>query len=432
MLAEAVVLGYIVRLQIEHAVELNRSEQAVRELNRELSYTSLHDLLTDLPNRQNLYSRMEQITADANRRHSGFAVMFLDLDHFKNINDTPGHDIGDKLLQSVAQGLKQTLRENDLITRIGGDEFIIIVSDITERHALRPTVEKILGLFRREWIVQRHPLRLSASIGIAVYPDDAADFHTLMKYADIAMYKAKEQGRNNFSFFTPALDVQVHEEVTLINEMHRAFFDGEFRLYYQPKVDSRTGLIIGAEALVRWEHPDKGLIHPGQFIHLAENTGFILRLGSWIIEETGRCLARLQAMDCGDLHLSVNVSVRQFQHADLLEEIHRTLSDNGVSGVQFAVEITESLLMESSEKTLALMQQLKSLGVHVCLDDFGTGYSSLSYLKRFPIDSLKIDKLFIDDIKEDRSETPNILNTIIAMGQTLGMHTIAEGVEHPY
>lgn len=432
VIVEAFVLGYIIKLQIEYGVGLNKSEKEISGLNQELSYTSLHDALTGLSNRYSLHSQLGLMVANANRYKRKFAVLFLDLDHFKNVNDTLGHGIGDILLVNVANKLKLLVRENDLIARIGGDEFVIILNDIENNQFLEQIIVKILDEFRNEWVIDNHFLRLSVSIGVSIYPDDSKDIDELMKFADIAMYKAKAEGRDQFSFFTSNLNHKVHEEVAIANDLHRALDENEFVLYYQPKIEIMSGKIIGAEALIRWKHHEKGLIQPISFIHIAENTGFILKLGTWIINETAKMISRLNHLGYNDIHVSCNVSTRQFQNLHLYSDIKNSLLQNKIDPALFAIEITESVMMEYLDVTLETVKKIKSLGVHICMDDFGTGYSSLSYLRQFPIDSLKIDKSFVDDIVQGGNNDHILLNTIIAMGQTLNLHVIAEGVEDAY
>jgi len=432
VIAEAMVIAYIVKLQMEHAIELNRTENKVLGLNEELTFASLHDSLTGLPNRHSLYTQMKLMVANANRYDRKFAVLFLDLDHFKNINDTLGHHVGDELLKAVAQKLNSIVRENDIVARIGGDEFIMILSDFNNAVTIEPVISKILDMFHQEWKIQSHFLRLSTSIGVAVYPDDSKDVNELMKYADIAMYKAKSEGRDQFSFFTTTLNAKVHEEVAIANDMYRALSDGEFELYYQPKIHIESGKIIGAEALIRWNHYKKGMIAPDHFIYIAENTGFILKLGTWIIDETAHTIKRLQDAGYESVHISCNVSTRQFQNLNLYGEIKNAIQENKINPKLLAIEITESVMLDYLEITLETLKKIKALGVHICMDDFGTGYSSLSYLRQLPIDSLKIDKSFVDDISCCEKNETILLNTIIAMGQTLNLHVIAEGVEEEY
>ncbi len=432
VIAETLVIGYIIRLQIEDGVALTRTEKEISGLNEELSHTSLHDPLTGLPNRHSLYGQLDALIRNARRDQRKFAVLFLDLDHFKYINDTLGHDVGDILLKKVSYKLESLVRDSDIVSRIGGDEFIIVLNNIVPEESLEAIIEKILRAFRQEWIVLNHHLRLSISIGAAIYPDDSDDIGELMKYADIAMYKAKSEGRDQFSAFTPALNDQIHREMEIANDMHRALEAGEFSLFLQPKVEILSGTIIGAEALIRWNHPLKGMMNPAEFIGIAENTGFILSLGSWVIEQSGAILERLNRRGHRTLHLSCNLSTRQFQNINLVGEIEKMVRHCDILPEQFAIEITESVMMEYVEATLLTLDAIKKLGVQICMDDFGTGYSSLSYLRRFPIDALKIDKSFIDDISPAGDNDRLLLNTIIAMGETLGLKMIAEGVEEAY
>jgi EAL domain-containing protein (putative c-di-GMP-specific phosphodiesterase class I) len=309
---------------------------------------------------------------------------------------------------------------------------LFILNDIDNTQSLEETIVKILDEFRNEWVVDNHFLRLSVSIGVAVYPDDSKDIDELMKFADMAMYKAKSEGRDQFSFFTSILNHKIHEEVDIANDMHRALDENEFVLYYQPKIEIKSGKIIGAEALIRWNHHNKGLISPINFIYIAENTGFILKLGTWIINETAQMISRLNHLGYNDIHVSCNVSTRQFQNLHLYSDIKNAILVNNIDPALFAIEITESVMMEYLDITLETVKKIKSLGAHICMDDFGTGYSSLSYLRQFPIDSLKIDKSFVDDIVQGGDNDHILLNTIIAMGQTLNLHVIAEGVEEAY
>ena len=425
VIIELVVLLNIVKKQVVHSIDLINTKE-------NLKYTSMHDTLTGLPNRHNLNTQMKYIKANANRHKTKFAVMFLDLDYFKNINDTLGHDVGDKLLQSVAKKLKSSVRENDLVCRIGGDEFVLVVVDIKSESDIVRTVEKILGIFREDIVIYENNLRLSVSVGISIYPDDSTDFIELMKFADIAMYKSKDQGRDNFNFFTTRLDEEIHYDVEIINDMQKALKNNEFKLYYQPKVSVTSGKIIGAEALIRWEHPSKGIIPPNDFIPLAENTGFMLNLGEFVINEGIKYISKLNLKGFNDISISINVSNRQFQHANIYNQIETALKKYNVKGERLAIEITESLVIDNVEETAQKLHKIKELNVRISMDDFGTGYSSLSYLKLLPIDTLKIDKSFVDDIKEDSENENILLNTIIAMGQSLGMEVIAEGVEEGY
>lgn len=432
VVSEFFILGYSVKLQREHSLDLNITKNRVLELNKELTYTSLHDSLTGLPNRLYLSEKLEQIKLQSSYDSKKFAVIFLDLDHFKNINDTLGHDVGDALLKRVANILKNNVSKNDLISRIGGDEFIIIVSGINDEDDLLSIINGLLSEFRKEMLIKGYSLRLSASIGISIYPDDSTSVRELMKYADIAMYNAKEDGRDNFSFFTQTLNDKVHNEVDIINDMQRALYDGEFKLYYQPKIDAKTKKIVGAEALLRWTHAEKGLITPDVFIPLAESTGFILSLGQYVVRDSIRAIKRFNELGFDQLKISINISTRQFQNTDLYQEIKDELEVNGVNPSQLGIEITETIMMQHINKTLNVLKNIQTLGISIYIDDFGTGYSSLSYLNEFPIDTLKIDKSFIDEINENGKNDKLLLNTILAMGKSLGLKVIAEGVENKF
>ena len=433
VLTELAVLGYIIRLEIEHSVDLNVTKNEINNLNKELKHTSLHDTLTGLPNRLHLNNKITQIMEKTFLNDEKFAILFLDLDHFKNINDTLGHNIGDALLQTVAKILKSNVTEESLISRIGGDEFIVVLSGFKNEQALLPIINNLVQKFRQEYIVKGYSLRLSASIGISLFPDDSQNINELMKYADIAMYQAKSEGRDNFHFFTQKLNTKIHNEVSIINDMQRALYDNEFQLYYQPKINVKTGKIIGAEALLRWIHYDKGLIRPDIFIPISESTGFILSLGQLVIENASKSIKKFADAGYDDLVISINISTRQFQNSNLYEDLKTQIDKNGINPKQLGIEITESVMMKYINKTLTALEDIKKLGISIYLDDFGTGYSSLSYLKKFPIDVLKIDKSFVDDInsesdnKSDNKEP--LIDTIIAMGKSLNLQVIAEGVE---
>lgn len=400
------------------------------ETQKELDHLAKHDSLTGIANRMELYTQMEYVIAVAKREHSKFAVLFLDLDHFKNINDTLGHNIGDKLLQEVVKRVQPNIREEDLFARLGGDEFVIVLINVDEDH-LGNVLNKIMALLRDEFKINTYKLKISSSVGVALYPEDGEDITTLMKNADIAMYKAKEVGRDNFNFFTEALNVDVQKRVRLEHEMSKALQNSAFVLHYQPKLETKTNKLIGAEALIRWEHCNDGLIFPDQFIELAESTGFIIKLGRWVIEEGCRMIAHLNRLGHNDLHISLNISTRQIQSDDIYSVIKEAIDANNIHPAQLALEITESVMFTKTEATVAVLNRLKALGVLICLDDFGTGYSALSYLHQYPIDSVKIDRSFVELIPEDGSKAV-LLDTIIAMGETLDLNIIAEGVEEEY
>lgn len=429
VIIELFVLGYMVRLQIEHTININSSQNQVNELNKELEYISLHDTLTDLPNRLNLNQKIKTVMLKAEKESKKFAIIFLDLDHFKNVNDTLGHDIGDALLQTVANILKNSVSDDTLISRIGGDEFIMVVSDFNDQNELIPTISNLLNSFRKDLFIKGYSLRLSASIGVSIYPDDSQSIKDLMKYADIAMYKAKGDGRDNFSFFTQELNKKIHNEVDIVNDMQRAFYDNEFKLYYQPKIDVKSKKIIGAEALLRWQHKQKGLIGPNLFIPLAENTGFILNLGKFVIQNSTQAIKRFNSLGYKNLSISINVSTRQFQNTNLYQDLKESIDDNKIDSNQLGIEITESVMLKYVDNALMALNEIKKLGVSIHIDDFGTGYSSLSYLKKFPIDTLKIDKSFVDDIIDADESGRLLVNTILSMSKSLNLKTVAEGVE---
>ena len=400
------------------------------ETQERLNYLAKHDALTGILNRTSLYAHIKYMMALTKREGRQFALLFLDLDHFKNINDTLGHDIGDLLLKEVVCRVQPNIRQEDLFARVGGDEFVIVFT-VEHREFLGLMIEKVLYLLRQPFKIQEHVLNISASVGVALYPDDGVDTTGLMKNADIAMYKAKEQGRDQFHFYTEALNRDVQQKVQLEKEMHMALESGEFVLYYQPKVRTIDNTITGAEALIRWNHPQKGLIYPDEFIPLAENTGFILKLGEWIIEEGCRTVAEFNAQGFEHLQLSINLSTRQLQNINLYKIFVEVFQRYDVRPGQLALEMTESVMITKTDATIGLLHRLKSLGMKLCMDDFGTGYSALSYLHQYPIDVVKIDKSFID-IVTSRESKAVLLDTIIAMGETLDLKMVAEGVEHEY
>lgn len=428
---EVAILGFIVKTQMQRAIALWKTQDKIGLLNSDLSVLANHDALTGLPNRLNLYSQLEHIITDSHRNRKSFAVLFLDLDHFKNINDSLGHDIGDALLFEVVKRVKPEIRENDVFARLGGDEFIIVLTDISSEIVLSHTIEKIMTLFRAPWSVKGHELVVMASVGVTLYPDDAVEIADLMKQADIAMYRSKELGRNTFSFFTQELNTRVSKAIELERFMGSAMQQGEFELYIQPKWAVESGAIIGGEALIRWNHPRYGVVGPNEFIGIAESTGFIIELGRWIIDEGCRILRQIGDEGFEDVRLSVNISTRQFQHSLVDEHIKESLLRHEVSASRLFVEVTESIMLDQLPATLEKIEAIKDLGAHICLDDFGTGYSSLSYLHSFPIDSIKIDKSFVDQIDPEAKE-PILLDSIIAMGQSLNMKVLAEGVEEAY
>lgn len=391
-------------------------------------HMAYHDALTDLPNRSLLNDRLTQALVHARRNKQMLAVMFIDLDRFKTINDTLGHAIGDQLLQSVAKRLVNLLREGDTVARMGGDEFILLLPGITQAESAAKIAYKILEAFKPSFYFNDHELHVTSSIGIALYPDDGEDAETLLKNADTAMYRAKEQGRNNYQFYTPAMNATAFERLVLENNLRRALERKEFVIYYQPKICLQTEQIVGMEALVRWQHPELGLISPAKFIPLAEETGLIVPLGAWVLHTACTQSKTWQNAGFPPLDIAVNLSARQFQQPDLVEMVARVLEETGLAPYHLQLEITESIAMQNVEFTVKMLRKLKEMGIRILLDDFGVDYSSLSYLKRFPLHALKIDQSFMHDISTN-SYSAMIITMIITLAHSLKLNVIAEGVE---
>jgi diguanylate cyclase (GGDEF)-like protein/PAS domain S-box-containing protein len=394
----------------------------------ELYKLAHHDILTGLPNRVLLEDRLQQAKALAHRTNCQFAVLFLDLDRFKIINDTLGHSVGDELLRMVAARLKRTLRETDTVARIGGDEFIVLLSSVKDRNDVASLSDKILKSLILPFKLRDHELFITTSLGICMYPDDGQDTEEMMKKADIAMYHAKSLGRNNVQFYNNDMDQNASRRFVISNSLRRGLEQNEFRVYYQPKVDVASGQIVAMEALARWEHPELGLLSPVEFIQLAEETGLIMQLGEWILREACLQNVRWQSEGVGDLRVAVNLSGYQLQHTALLATIRRVLKETGMSPDHLELEITESVIMQNPDFAVSVLSVISDLGIHISIDDFGTGYSSLAHLKRFSVNTLKIDKSFVRDV--DLSSTDAAIATaIIAMGNSLKLNVIAEGVE---
>lgn len=384
------------------------------------------DSLSGLANRNLLQERVEQIIELSQRNGKEFALLFLDLDHFKSVNDSLGHDVGDELLRNIARVIKDILRLNDVVARIGGDEFVIVLTSYSNEVELIEIIDRIQARLAKPWEIQTFPIQITSSIGITIYPKDGENLLTLMKNADIAMYKAKEDGRSGYSFFTQELNEKTQEYISLTNSMREALNNNEYILYYQPQNDLQTNTIIGAEALIRWNAPHKGMISPAVFIPIAEQNGFIVELGEWVLRTAIKQKKEWEEKG-SDIKLSINIAAKQIQHpkfVNLLEELLHTYRGNASNIV---LEITEYVFLDSNTSLHEIFTAIKKLGVQISLDDFGTGYSSLSYLKTFPIDILKIDKSFIDDYQSEDGAV--FIETIVKMAQTLKLHVIAEGVE---
>ena len=410
------------------AVIVFHDVSAARAMSIQMTHSAQHDLVTNLPNRLLLNDRITQAIALGRRRHRPIAVIFLDLDRFKYINDSLGHATGDKLLQSISRRLLASVRGSDTVSRQGGDEFVILLSEITHPEDAATSARKILLSLSAPCSIQGNDLHISGSIGISVYPEDGNDAETLIKNADTAMYHAKESGRNNFQFFKADMNRRAVERQSLESSLHRALERKEFLLHYQPKVNIDTGEITGVEALVRWQPPDRGLVPPAQFVPIAEDCGLILHIGNWVLREACRQARAWQDAGLPPLPISVNVSAVEFRDKGFVEGVRAVLAETGLEPRYLELELTEGVLMHDAESAALVLQELKSMGVHLAVDDFGTGYSSLSYLRQFPIDVLKIDRSFIEQITSNPEESA-IVGAIINMGKSLKHVVVAEGIE---
>ena len=416
--------------QITHFIVVAHDISERKANEQRISHLAHHDVLTDLPNRSLCVERLRLALQQAERQARRVGVLFVDLDRFKNINDSLGHHIGDSLLRSVSRSLLSAVRVGDTVSRFGGDEFVIILNGVADTDEILQIVDhRLIPLIRKPHEIDGVELHISCSVGIAVFPEHGTDIDTLMRNADVAMYQAKFTGRNNAQFFSIEMDSRARERLDIENDLRHAVERNELRLYYQPRVDCRNGRLLGAEALVRWQHPRFGLVLPGRFITVAEESGLIIPVGAWIIEEACRQQAEWRDRGLGDIPVSVNLSAAQLRDPSLLSQLGATLDARHTSPHMIELELTESLLMENVDSNIALFHALKNLGVVLSIDDFGTGYSSLSYLNRFPIDKLKIDQSFVRDMLDDTSDLA-ITRAIIGLGHTLGLKVVAEGVEH--
>ncbi len=406
------------------------SDSSAREaIGVRLLHLSQHDALTNLPNRTLLHDRLTQALTMAERYQQRVALMAIDLDRFKTVNDSLGHSVGDKLLQKAAERLTECLRRIDTVSRQGGDEFVILLQPGLEGvDTVAHVAEKILATVSAPYTIDNQELNVTASVGISVYPDDGRDIDSLLKNADAAMYHAKESGRNNFQFFTRDMNAMAFERLTLENSLRQALKREEFLLHYQPQVDLRTGEIIGCEALIRWKHPELGMISPAKFIPVAEDSGLIVPIGEWVMRTACEQNSAWQKAGLPVIPVAVNLSATQFRQKNLPETVAQALHDTGLAPRYLELELTESVIMRGAEETISLLNLLKGTGTQLSIDDFGTGYSSLSYLKRFPIDKLKVDQSFIRDITTDPDDAA-IASAIISMAKSLKLKVIAEGVE---
>lgn len=399
-----------------------------KNMEMQLLYQATHDTLTKLPNRSLLSDRINQAIAYAHRDKSVFALIFLDLDRFKLVNDTMGHPVGDELLKNISKRLIHCVRESDTVARIGGDEFVIIVNDLKNESLASISAAKVLQAVAAPMIINESEMTVTASAGIVVYPRDGEDVATILRNADTAMYRAKEAGRNNFQFFTAEMNKKMFDRFIIENELRRALQNNELQLYYQPFIDLRTQRIVGAEALLRWVKKGNKIILPSEFIGIAEESGLIIPIGEWVVKTAFEQLKRWQDLNLKNFTLAINVSPRQFNQSNFVTIVTEIAKHCHVEPESIELEVTEGILMEHAEETVAKLNDLKKVGFNLAIDDFGTGYSNLNYLKRFPVDKMKIDRSFIKDLPHDKDDAAITL-AIIRLAKTLGMNVIAEGVE---
>ncbi len=414
----------------ERSLQMSSILSHHKEAKQDLAQVTHFDVLTGLPNRFLFLDRLGHAISRATRSHQMVAVMLLDIDNFKTINDTLGHTHGDLLLQDIADRLRRCVLEDDTLARIGGDEFSIVLEGVSEIEEIAIIAQKIVEIFSLPFTPSSQEIYVTPSMGITIYPMDGHDSDSLLKNADAAMYAAKEYGRNHFRFYTTDMNALAIERFAMEGALRRAMEREEFTLHYQPQVDIKSGRVIGVEALLRWNHPERGLVPPNEFIPLLEENNLIIPVGEWVLRTA--CAQSRAWQDAGlpPLRMAVNLSARQFRQDNLVEMIDGILQETGISPKLLELELTEGLLMENTNETSLVLAQLKSRGVQVAIDDFGTGYSSLSYLKRFPIDRLKIDRSFVRDIITDSNDAA-IAVAVISLGRSLGLSVIAEGVETP-
>lgn len=410
------------------SVRVFRDVSAARAMAKQIAHLADHDFLTGLPNRALLYDRVGRAIAMAKRNRNKVALLYLDLDGFKHINDSLGHSAGDKLLQCVALRLQDCVRNPDTVSRHGGDEFTVLLQELNQPEDAEIAVKRLLKSLALTYRMDEHTFHITTTIGVSVYPDDGPDAETLIRNADIAMYQAKENGRQSYKFFRPEMNLRAVERQSIEEDLRYALEREEFTLHYQPKINLATGAISGVEALLRWTHPTRGAVCPAEFIPIAEDSGLILPIGSWVLREACK---QAQAWIEAGLRVgtvAVNVSAIEFRNEGFLEGILDTLSESGLDPKCLELEVTESVLMKNAEVATSILQSVREIGMRVAMDDFGTGYSSLSYLSKFPLDTIKIDQSFVRQIAKSPNET-TIVNAIISLGQNLRLRVIAEGVE---
>jgi diguanylate cyclase (GGDEF)-like protein len=421
-------LGVLVENFNDMLGQIESRDQELRKKQQRLNYLAHHDPLTDLPNRLLFNDRLTKALDHARRSKSRLALLFLDLDRFKNINDSLGHKVGDEVLRAVAGRLSQVVVSCNTLARLGGDEFVVILEQIPDYQTVSEEAENILKMLMHPVKVGRQELFVSGSIGISIFPEDGESVESLMQCADVAMYQAKELGRNNYQFFTPGMTERAQEVLIMDGKLRKALSRGELLVHYQPQVDLRTGRILGMEALIRWQHPVMGLVPPGRFIPLAEETGLIIPIGKWVLETVCRQAVLWRRAGFPSWKVAVNISPKQFWQADLTDTIAEVLADTGLEAERLELEITESVIMLDVERAIDTMMRIREMGISLAIDDFGTGYSSLSCLQRFPLSKLKIDRSFVRDILEG-DKRGAIAEGIIGLARTLNLEVIAEGIE---
>jgi diguanylate cyclase (GGDEF)-like protein/PAS domain S-box-containing protein len=416
--------------QLTGVVIVFHDVSAAKAMAAKIEHSAHHDFLTNLPNRLLLNDRIAQAISLANRHHTQLAVLYLDLDNFKHINDSLGHSTGDKLLQSVTKRLKECVRDSDTVSRQGGDEFVILLAETKNNEAAALSAQKILDSLQAMHTIGKSQLHITTSIGISVYPADGLEAETLLKSADTAMYYAKEKGRNNYQFFIAEMNTKAVERLIIESNLKLALEKQQFILYYQPKVNLNTGQMTGAEALLRWQHDKWGEVVPNIFVPVAEDSGLIVPIGHWVLQQA--CTQAKIWQDAGlpEITIAINISAQEFLQKDFVASVRAVLVETGLEARFLELEITESVLMRDAEFSRAILMQLKKMGIKLAVDDFGTGYSSLSYLQRFPIDVLKIDQSFVQNI-ESANDDGIIVSAIISMGNSLKLKVVAEGVETP-
>jgi diguanylate cyclase (GGDEF)-like protein len=419
----------MVRRQVETLEEeVTARTHGLETANKQLRHLATHDVLTGLPNRVLMDDRIGQCIALADRQSQRFAVIVLDVDRFKMVNDSFGHRVGDELLKEVALRLKGVVRDVDTVARLGGDEFVLIITQSPEADAAQKVAARIIEVMQTPVRIAGIDVHTTSSMGIAFYPQDASTIEALLAHADAAMYFAKQKGRNNFQCFMPPMDTATQEKVRLETDMHVALERGQFQLHYQPKVNTATGAMHGAEALLRWTHPELGEVPPSKFIPIAEECGLIGAIGAWVVREACRQARVWQDKGLPPLRVAVNLSASQFRQGDLLSIIRDALNTAGLEARYLEVELTESVVMSDPEESIAILEQLSAMGVLVSVDDFGTGYSSMSYLRRLPIDKIKIDRGFIGEVMS-RPDDASIVRAIVSLAHSLKLKVVAEGVE---